>query len=89
MKYGIIGYGTGRKCYFKRHFGLIYYNGDGNIKLTLLNKSHSAIIKGRNKKLFNKILKLLNKSYDLEDLNKKNNSSLKLKRYKRIKRDKR
>jgi len=71
VRYGIIGYGAGRKSTFKRHFGLIYNNGDGDINLTLLNKSHSKIIKGRNVRLFNKFLRLLNKHYDLENLNEK------------------
>ncbi len=64
MRYGILG-NTGRKT----HNGLIFSDGNGNIKLTLSNKKGSTNQQGRHKKLFFDIIRVINKEYKIEDLN--------------------
>ncbi len=81
MRYGIIG---SRSSKVKNHIGLIHSDGRC-VKLNIFNKYQSSMLLGRNKKLFQELLVLLNKYYDLEDLNKKNKSNLTQKKYKRIK----
>ncbi len=69
MRYGMVGYRSGG---LKQHYGLIYHDGQGNIKLNMMNKSSSFILRKQNKELFNDLVKVLNKYYHLEDLNGKN-----------------
>ncbi len=83
MRYGIIG--KGKNSSYKRHFGLLYTDGNGNIKLNLNNHCGSGNIRSRNKKVFQEILIVLNKYYNLEDLNKKNTTRLCQKNHKKIK----
>lgn len=72
MRYGIIGQAHPTRA--KRHFGLLYDDGDGTITLKLINKGSSCKIRGRNKKIFQEILNILSKYYKIEDLNRKNKS---------------
>lgn len=69
MKYGIVS--NLRSVTKKRHYGVVQTKVRDNIvdeiKIHIMNKRNSHQLRNRNKKLFQELLKLINKYYVLED----------------------